>query len=281
MTNYPLVSIIVANYNSAAFIFETLDSIKKQTYPYLDVVIIDDCSKDASPQIIERFLAQDLPGATYIQLEQNIGGGATKKLGIDRAKGEIVCFVDCDDYISPDAIEIMVQAHNDHEACGLVYSNAYRINGSGINMGVLGKAAPPLPGKTILESDNAFHLATWKKTHYDRCAEGFSPKFNIAYDLDLYYKLEEVTKVHFLDLPLYYYRVHEHNLSIGFDKLGRSMAELLVAKYEAQVRRGNVDLADLGLLLQGNFVKIQAKALKNKSLQQRLKHKIKRLFKNI
>lgn len=281
MTNYPLVSIIVANYNSSAFILETLNSIRQQTYPNLNVVIIDDCSKDTSPQIIEGFLEQYLPDATYIKLAENIGGGATKKLGIDSAKGEIVCFVDCDDYIAPDAITLMVEAHKNHEECGLVYSNAYRINSSGVNMGLLGRAAAQIPGTTILEYDNAFHLATWKKAHYNRCSEGFSSKFNIAYDLDLYYKLEEVTKVLFLDLPLYYYRVHENNLSIGFDKMGRSMAELLVAKYDAQVRRGNVDMANLGRLLQSNFVKIQSKALKNKSFQQRLESKIKHIFKKI
>jgi hypothetical protein len=61
--------------------------------------------------------------------------------------------------------------------------------------------------------------------------------------------------------------------------MGRSIAELLVAKYDAQVRRGSVDIAILGRILQGNFVKIQSKVLKKQGFQQRLEYKIKHLFK--
>ena len=57
---YPLISILVANYNSGCFIAETLDSICAQTYPNIEVVIVDDCSTDKSLQVISAYLSSHL-----------------------------------------------------------------------------------------------------------------------------------------------------------------------------------------------------------------------------
>ena len=57
---YPLISILVANYNNGCFIAETLDSICAQTYPNIEVVIVDDCSTDKSLQVISAYLSSHL-----------------------------------------------------------------------------------------------------------------------------------------------------------------------------------------------------------------------------
>jgi hypothetical protein len=246
----PLVSLLVANYNGNPYVKETLESIRKQTYSNIELFVIDDCSTDSSSATIRSYIEKNMHNAIFVQNASNIGGGQTKLKAIDMAKGEIIAFVDCDDYLEYNAIEEMVKAHLAHPEVGLVYSEAYKVDSQGSVIGLLGKAKEIKSTSTILETCSAFHLATWKKVFYDKCQEGFNGNYNVAYDLDLYFKLEEVSDVLFINAPLYYYRVHGGNLSIGMDRTGLSLTELMLAKYEAQIRRGKLNIKELGLDLQ-------------------------------
>lgn len=257
----PLVSIIIANYNSKKFILDTLKSLANQSYNNLEPIIIDDCSTDESPQIIEKFIKEFLPSGKFIKNYENLGGGNTKLKGLNLASGQIQAFLDCDDFLEKDAIMKMVEMHKLLPECGLIYSNAYLVDTNGNIKGLLNKASKIPEGFTILDNGTAFHLATWKKDHYDRCKTGFDEKFNVAYDLDLYYKLEEVTKTHYVDEPLYYYREHDSNLSLGFNRLGLSLTELIIAKYEAQLRRNQLNLNNLGNGMQLSFINVRRNAI--------------------
>jgi glycosyltransferase involved in cell wall biosynthesis len=277
----PLFSIIIANYNSENYIQKTLDSLNEQTENHLEIVIVDDGSTDNSVDIIRQFI-KDKPNFNLVVNEINLGGGGSKKKGIALATGEIMGFVDCDDYLHHQAVEKMKEAHVRYDECGLIYSDAYLVDGKNNIKGLLRRSEKLAEGETILEKDCAFHFATWKRHYYEKCDTGFNEMFNVAYDLDLYYKLEEVGRVHFIETPLYYYRVHGNNLSMGFNRLGRSITELLIAKYEAHKRRENVDISGLADLLQSNFVSVKTRTLKSISAKQilkdRFKNKIKKLI---
>jgi glycosyltransferase involved in cell wall biosynthesis len=276
----PLITIIVASYNSENYIEKTLDSIHNQTENTIEVVIVDDCSTDTSVEIIKVFIT-DKPNFRLIVNETNLGGGRSKKKGIDLATGEIVCFVDCDDYLHPESVEKMKKAHLNNLDCALIYSDAFQVDDKDNIMGLLGRASKLREGETILEKDCVFHFATWKREYYEQCGMGFNEIFNVAYDLDLYYKLEEVGSVHFIDSPLYYYRVHGNNLSMGFKRKGRSVTELLIAKYEANKRRKNLDIGVLSELLQSYFVSVKKDTLKSISLKEILKDRLLKKIKKL
>jgi glycosyltransferase involved in cell wall biosynthesis len=278
MENKPLISIVIANYNSENYINDTLNSLYIQTYDNIEIIIIDDCSNDNSVNIINSWNFPKLKNLVFIRNRENLGGGVTKLIGLERARGEIVGFVDCDDYLDSQAVEKMVAAHMKFDKVGLVYSNAFRIDSSGKIKGLLNKSRKLNCGHSILEEDCAFHFATWKSKYYELCVNGFSSKFNIAYDLDLYYKLEEVSDVMFIDEPLYYYRSHGNNLSIGLNKMGLSISELLVAKFEAQVRRNQIDISKLGIILQSTYDKIYNKGIKSVGIKKLLKEKIRKIL---
>ena len=147
--------------------------------------------------------------------------------------------------------------------------------------GLLGKASKLSEGETILGKDCAFHFATWKTAFYKKCRTGFNEIFNVAYDLDLYYKLEEVGSAHFIDTPLYYYRVHGNNLSMGFDRMGRSITELLIAKYDAYTRRKILDIGVLSELLQTTFVMVKKQTLESINLKDILKDRLLKKIKKL
>jgi glycosyltransferase involved in cell wall biosynthesis len=274
--NKYLFSIVIANYNSELYIKDVLDSVAKQTYRNIEVVIVDDKSSDNSVGIINGFIERTDLKVIFVENKVNLGGGKTKVQGLSLASGDLIAFVDCDDYIQENAVERMVQAHCENENASLIYSDAYRLDKNGNVLGLLDKARQVSAGSSILYDDCVFHFASWKKIYYDRLKSGFSGKFNIAYDLDLYYKLEEVGKVIYINEPLYNYRVHGGNLSMGFNNLGQSVTELLIAKYEAQVRRDEVDLKMVSSMLQIAFERVFTQGKNSVSLRQELKKKIKK-----
>lgn len=123
MSPKPLFSILIANYNNGSYLEECLQSIFNQTYENWEIVVVDDGSLDISNNIYDKNKGHEK--ITVYRNRRNKGCGYTKRKCIDLAKGEICGFVDPDDAITPDALEIMVEAHAQLKLHGLIYSNHY------------------------------------------------------------------------------------------------------------------------------------------------------------
>lgn len=105
--NEPLVSIITPVYNAQRFLSDTIESIKNQTYKNWELLLIDDCSKDDSANIIKEFQKYD-KRIKYIKLETNSGASVSRNKGIQNAKGRFIAFVDSDDIWLPKKLEIQI-----------------------------------------------------------------------------------------------------------------------------------------------------------------------------
>ena len=103
-----LVSIIVPIYNSEQYLERCINSLIKQTYKNIEIILIDDGSKDSSLSIIEKYAKQDCR-IVYISKE-NSGVSSSRNDGIKIAKGKYISFVDSDDYIESNMIEDMYKA---------------------------------------------------------------------------------------------------------------------------------------------------------------------------
>ena len=101
----PLVSIVVDNYNYARFLPRSVGSALAQTYPHVEVVVVDDASTDGSQEIIQAFGQRVTPVLKVV----NAGHGAAFNSGFAASRGEIVIFLDADDYLYPQAVEIVVR----------------------------------------------------------------------------------------------------------------------------------------------------------------------------
>ena len=105
----PDVSVVVIVYNDAARLPTAVRSVLRQTLRNLEVIIVDDCSTDTTPQVAEE-LARD-PKVRYVRLERNSGGcSMPRNVGIGRARGTYVMFLDSDDTLDMHACMNMVQA---------------------------------------------------------------------------------------------------------------------------------------------------------------------------
>jgi len=100
MNSRPLVSIVVDNYNYAAFLREAIDSALAQTYGNVEVIVVDDGSTDGSSDVIESY------GNRIAAIFKENGGQASAfNAGFEASHGEIVCFLDADDVLLPTAVE--------------------------------------------------------------------------------------------------------------------------------------------------------------------------------
>lgn len=103
MKNLPLISVIVPVYKVEAYLDNCAASIAAQTYRNLEILLVDDGSPDRSGSICD-FWAQKDPRFRVIH-QKNSGGGAARNAALDAATGELIAFVDSDDYIAPDMLE--------------------------------------------------------------------------------------------------------------------------------------------------------------------------------
>lgn len=103
-----LVSVIVMSYRSANTIVQTLDSIKKQTYKNIELIITDDCSPDDTVEVAEKWIKENQGVLTDIKLvttEKNTGIPGNLNRALRQAKGEYMKAIAADDYMMEDAIE--------------------------------------------------------------------------------------------------------------------------------------------------------------------------------
>lgn len=101
------VSIIIPVYNVERYLEECLDSVRDQTYPALEIILVDDGSPDTSGQICDRYARKD---SRFVVIHQaNAGAANAKNAGLDRATGDFVAFIDSDDYAEPNWIERLVE----------------------------------------------------------------------------------------------------------------------------------------------------------------------------
>ena len=107
-----LVSVIIPVYNSEKTLPKCLDSLKAQTYKNIEVLCVNDCSKDNSEAVINKYVEEDARFKLITHKENKRTGGA-RNTGIRNAKGLYFCLLDNDDWLTPEAIESMVEGSED------------------------------------------------------------------------------------------------------------------------------------------------------------------------
>ena len=107
MKNLPLVSIVIPIYNVEQYLDECMKSVLKQTYSKLDIILVDDGSKDSSPEMCDEYAKND----SRVQVVHKANGGLVSAwmAGVEISKGEYLVFVDSDDWVDLNMIEELVK----------------------------------------------------------------------------------------------------------------------------------------------------------------------------
>ncbi|MDA3840724.1 MAG: glycosyltransferase family 2 protein [Patescibacteria group bacterium] len=203
-------SIILANYNNAAFISEAIESVLEQTFVHWELVIIDDCSFDDSFSVIEKYLNDDR--ITFFKNTSNVGYAASLKRGVELSSGDVVVILDSDDALINSSLEELDKAYKKNKNIGFVYSTCYNCD-EHLNIVEINPWIGEIKdGSTNLHEIKVGHIKSFKKDAYYKTA-GFDIKQKKSVDRDIIYKLEEVTGFYFINKPLYKYRIHTGGIS--------------------------------------------------------------------
>ena len=124
MITSPLISVIIPVYNAAKYLPRCVKSVQAQTHKNLEIILVDDGSKDNSPQLCDAFAAQD-PRVKVFH-KPNGGVSSARNVGLDNARGEYIGFVDADDEVHPQMYEILLTHLTQHKA-GVAACQAHRI----------------------------------------------------------------------------------------------------------------------------------------------------------
>lgn len=202
----PVISVIVPVYNVESCVKLCLDSITAQTYENLEIVIVDDASTDHSGSICDAYALED-KRLLVVHFSVNRGPSAARNEGIKRASGELLSFIDADDYVEPDMLEKLYlnlkENKADISACGAdgikitdgpadSYSRAEAV-------GCLAKGTP-------------FNLVPWGKLYMVGPVKKHLFDEGIFFSEDLlflYNVLKDIERVSYIPDKLYHYVCRE------------------------------------------------------------------------
>ena len=227
----PLISVLIANYNNGRYLQEAIDSVLAQTYTDWEIVLVDDKSSDNSFEIYDKYKGDERFHIYYN--DSNKGCGYTKRRCVELASGVYCGFLDPDDKILPDTIERVLAEYENWPDCSVVYSSTYKWDDQTDMVTIIERVGAIDDDEDYLISmkKSPFPFAAFKKEFYNK-TKGIDASLRTGVDLDMYLKLEEVGKMHYLDVPLYYYRQNNPNSISGIGK-STSKKQLSVNHYKA------------------------------------------------
>jgi len=233
----------MANFNNAKYIETAIKSVISQTYPFWELIIVDDCSNDESLRIIEQFLKDNR--IKLIQHQRNQGYGGALKTAALNASNNIFGILDPDDKLHKNALEKMAETYQKFPDYGLIYSTMWICDSNLENCQIDKTLGPIIPEKTSIFKQKISHFKTFRKEAYLKTS-GFDPNQKKTVDKDIIYKLEEVCTFKFIDETLYYYRCHPEGISQGKNAYFSRLSHYIV-KCKTYQRRINTNLPNYQL----------------------------------
>ncbi|MEG3924720.1 MULTISPECIES: glycosyltransferase family 2 protein [unclassified Microcoleus] len=233
--NLPLVSVIIPAYNAEPFIEETLKSVLAQTYPAIEVLVVDDGSQDRTPEIVEKISQKD--ARVQLLKQQNAGVAAARNLGIQQSRGEYIAPIDADDIWYPENIEKQVECMLEGgEEVGVVYSWTVDLDEKGLLTGgfrsfriegdvyatlichnFIGNASASMIRRSCLEK-----VGVYDKTLKERNAQGCE-------DWDLYLRIAELYQFRAVSEFSIGYRRMYNTMSTNYTTMANSQSLMLQA----------------------------------------------------
>ena len=122
--DFGLISIIMAAYNAERTIEQAIESVLNQTYPNFELLVVNDCSKDKTVELVENFAAKD-SRVRLISNDKNRGVSYTRKHGLDEAKGSWIAILDSDDAWTPEKLEKQIARQKETNADLLFTGSAF------------------------------------------------------------------------------------------------------------------------------------------------------------
>lgn len=197
------VSIIVPIYNAYLYLSKCLESLVKQTYKNIEIILINDGSTDNSEEIVNLYL-EKFDNIIYIK-DTNHGQGHARNVGLERATGDLITFVDSDDYVDVTIVEKLVNALGDSDVsiCDITkidstkqiyFKNHINYGNDQVNF----MLSHPGPVAKIYKKELLKDHKFMENVYYE----------DLAFTTSL---SKNVHKVSYIEEPLYFYIIHDNS----------------------------------------------------------------------
>lgn len=238
----PRISVLINNYNYGRFVGRAIDSALQQKGPSIEVIVVDDGSSDDSRDVIE-----SRGGAVTAIFQPNQGQAAAMNAAVAASRGQILCFLDADDWWHEDRLATVASAFDDESDVGLVYHRLQPTTSQGLCTG------PPIP-RTLCQGDLAPRMArsagVWpfpmtsaisvRRSVWDMAGD-IPARFRISADAWLVGVIPFLSRVRALPQVLGSYRIHDNHWHRAHDDA--AMLRRRMAHWEATVEEVNAYLA--------------------------------------
>ena len=227
----PTVSVIIAAYNGAALVTDTLRSLTAQTFTDWEAVVVDDCSTDDTLAVLR---AYPDPRVRVIAAERNGGPVRARNLAGSHARGRYLASLDHDDLCRPERLARQVAFLERHPDVVLLGTQAAMLAGETVRAsGYAPHTTPALIEWLLLIENPLVWSSVMIRADAARALEPFTrPELLYAEDFDLYHRLSRVGRIARLDEELLIYRQHIGGLSKRFvDAMGASATAVLAGTY--------------------------------------------------
>ncbi len=204
MISSPFVSILIPSYNNGRYIRAAIISCLEQTYPHIEVIVIDDGSEDNTQSVVKDI---EDDRVFYIKHEQNLGVSAAFNTGVQKSTGEYVAFLGADDLYEKDKVAEQLKLFTD--GVGLVYCGIKKVDE---NLQMFNECrAHGLPWDHVTNGETIGGTAMVKRECFND-AGLFDTELNYYEDMDLYYRIHQKGYgfAH-VEKALYVYRYHQTN----------------------------------------------------------------------
>lgn len=265
---HPLISVIVPAFNAEGTIERALESVLRQSYRPLEVVVVDDASRDRTCEVVQQW--SGLP-VSLVRHDRNKGPGATRNSGIQSARGEYLAFLDADDEWTEEKLEIQLGVIAADPAITLVSCDAHWIAPNGDRVGTIFEDAEPLNGPDAWKRLLAYSFISTpcvlarRETVLE--AGGFNEDLLIAQDQDMWIRLALLGDVHCLDETLvrinisegshirknasreleFLWPMIEAHIARNEDRLTKAEKRLIVASRMGSIGANLIDAEQYGL----------------------------------
>jgi glycosyltransferase involved in cell wall biosynthesis len=248
----PIVSVVMAVRDGAAYLPEAIESVREQTLEDLELVVVDDGSTDETPQILADFAGRD---RRIRVMRQDGGVSRARNRGCREACGPYLACLDADDAALPDRLARQVAFLEDNRDAAVVGGGGIMVDHRGVQFGVAAYPEDPADVTRYLQSGRVplIHSAATMRADAFHAASGYRPAFERAQDYDLWLRIALRGRITNLREPVVRYRVHARQAST--ENVTKTATAVAVALGAARIRaRGEPDPVDTADSLDADLV---------------------------
>jgi glycosyltransferase involved in cell wall biosynthesis len=207
-----MISVIITTYNYETYIERAIrsvldQSLSKRSY---EIVVVNDASTDRTKKILDNY-EEDI---RIINLEKNVGLAAARNIGIKKAKGQFIVFLDADDYMHRDLLLIQKTFLAENNSLDAVSIDYYTVNERGTHLEHVNSEKKPIACGVMFRKDLLYGIGLYDES------------FRAREEEDLRIRFLKKHKIYNIILPLYRYRQHNGNLTKNSKEMNKYAKKL-------------------------------------------------------